>query len=420
MSLYGVMRTGVSGMNAQSSKLSTVADNIANSSTTGYKRASTEFSSMILDSGTENYNSGGVNTRVRHNVSEQGNLSYTTSVTDLAVSGNGFMIVTDGDGTPFLTRAGSFVPDGSGNLVNAAGFYLMGFKYADGDPAPVAGGLSGLQVVNVTQTELQAVASTEGEFSANLPAAADIVAAADLPSTNVGDRDLHGEELLPHLRLPRQRSHPRPLHDEDRRQSVGDRGLQQGGRRRDGRLPLRERSAGNGHARLRSDNGRPDAASPHRRSRSLFPAAPPSRSISGKMVQLSTDYRVLDASVNGNAPSPVDRIEIDPDGTLFAIYESGARVATYKIPLADVPSPDNLTARPGNVYAPTTESGAVQVGFSTSSGLGTLISGALEASTVDLASELTAMIESQRSYTANSKVFQTGSELLDVLVNMKR
>ena len=108
-----------------------------------------------------------------------------------------------------------------------------------------------------------------------------------------------------------------------------------------------------------------------------------------KTVQLSTDYRVLDASVNGNAPSPVDRIEIDTDGTLYAIYESGARVASYKIPLADVPSPDNMTARPGNVYAPTTESGAVQVGFSTSGGLGTLVSGALEASTVDLASELT-------------------------------
>ena len=69
---------------------------------------------------------------------------------------------------------------------------------------------------------------------------------------------------------------------------------------------------------------------------------------------MSSEARsTVDASVNGNAPSPVDRIEIDTDGTLFAIYESGARVARYKIPLADVPSPDNMTARPGNVYAPT-------------------------------------------------------------------
>ena len=51
MSLFGVMRTGVSGMSAQSNKLSTVSDNIANVNTTGYKRASTEFSSLILKSG---------------------------------------------------------------------------------------------------------------------------------------------------------------------------------------------------------------------------------------------------------------------------------------------------------------------------------------------------------------------------------
>ena len=110
MSLYGVMRTGVSGMNAQSSRLSTVADNIANASTNGYKRASTEFASMLINSGSGEYTSGGVNTRVRYNISEQGNLSYTTSVTDLGIAGNGFMIVTDGNGTPFLTRGGRVRP----------------------------------------------------------------------------------------------------------------------------------------------------------------------------------------------------------------------------------------------------------------------------------------------------------------------
>jgi flagellar basal body rod protein FlgG len=62
MSLYGMMRTGVSGMNAQANRLSTVADNIANSGTTGYKRSSTEFASLIIPSTTGNYTSGGVTT----------------------------------------------------------------------------------------------------------------------------------------------------------------------------------------------------------------------------------------------------------------------------------------------------------------------------------------------------------------------
>ena len=65
MSLYGMMRTGVSGMAAQSNRLSTTADNIANSSTNGYKRAKAEFSSLVLPSTPGMYNSGGVTTTPR-------------------------------------------------------------------------------------------------------------------------------------------------------------------------------------------------------------------------------------------------------------------------------------------------------------------------------------------------------------------
>ncbi len=419
MSLYGVMRTGVSGMNAQSNKLSTVADNIANSSTNGYKRASTEFASMILQSATDNYSSGGVNTRVRYSVSEQGNLTFTSSVTDLAVAGTGFMIVTDGDGTPFYTRAGSFVPDGDGNLVNAAGFYLMGFNYEDGEPAPAAGGVTGLSVVNVAQTELQALPSTEGRFAANLPSNADIVAAADLPSANAATAqytgkssfltyDYLGNEVILDIYLSKTAANAWEMAVYNQADAAAGGGFPYG-------------SAALAAETLSFDptTGGLTGGSPTTLSLTVPDGAPLEIDIS-EMIQLASDYRILNAWVDGNAPSAVDRIEIDSDGTLFAIYESGARVAKYKIPLADVPSPDNLTPRPGNVYSPGTASGAVQVGFSTSGGLGTLVSGALENSTVDLASELTSMIESQRSYTANSKVFQTGSELLDVLVNMKR
>ncbi|TGV75916.1 flagellar hook-basal body complex protein, partial [Mesorhizobium sp. M2D.F.Ca.ET.145.01.1.1] len=89
-------------------------------------------------------------------------------------------------------------------------------------------------------------------------------------------------------------------------------------------------------------------------------------------------------------------------------------------PLADVQSPDNLTAMPGNVYVQSADSGAVRIGFANEGKLGAVVSGALENSNVDIAEELTNIIAAQRSYTANSKVFQTGSDLMDVLVNLKR
>jgi flagellar hook protein FlgE len=136
--------------------------------------------------------------------------------------------------------------------------------------------------------------------------------------------------------------------------------------------------------------------------------------------QLATDYTVLSAAVDGNAPSAVDHVEIADDGFVYAVFGNGERIAAYRIPLANVPSPDNLEPLAGNVFALSSKSGDLQIGFAGSNGSGTIVSGALEQSTVDLASELTAMIESERNYTANSKVFQTGAELMDVLVNLKR
>src|SRR4051812_18476230 len=173
MSLYGVMRTGVSGMSAQSNKLSTVSDNIANVNTTGYKRASAEFSSLILKSGSGNYDSGAIETNVRYAITDAGHLQFTTSTTDLAVQGNGFLVVQDPSGTNFLTRAGSFVPDSQGNLVNAAGLQLMGYNIQNGPPAVTANGFNGLQGVNVNLMTLQALPSTLATVSANLdPSAA--------------------------------------------------------------------------------------------------------------------------------------------------------------------------------------------------------------------------------------------------------
>ena len=110
MSLYGIMRTSTSGMAAQAGRLATVADNIANVNTNGYKRASTEFSSLLIQSSpsSSDYTSGSVTTDIRHAISEQGGLQSTTSVTDLAVRGEGFFVVSDFSGRQ-LPHAGRVI-----------------------------------------------------------------------------------------------------------------------------------------------------------------------------------------------------------------------------------------------------------------------------------------------------------------------
>ncbi|ARO31283.1 flagellar hook FlgE-like domain-containing protein [Rhizobium sp. NXC14] len=136
--------------------------------------------------------------------------------------------------------------------------------------------------------------------------------------------------------------------------------------------------------------------------------------------QLAVGFSTVTAHVNGNGASAITGYDISDDGVVSLRYADGTFQPKYRIPLADVASPDNLTMINGNAFSANGASGVTVMGFANSGSFGSVKSGSLEASNVDLASELTEMIESQRSYTANSKVFQTGADLLDVLVNLKR
>jgi flagellar hook protein FlgE len=419
MGVTGLMRTSASGMAAQSNRLSAVADNIANVSTTGYKRAYAEFSSFIPPQATGEYTSGGVNTDLRKAVSEQGTFRFTTSTTDLAVNGDGMFLVSDANGQVFMTRAGSFVENGDGELINAAGFRLMGYSLENGQPPIVANGTAGLEAINIGNLALQAVPSTSGTFFANLPANAADVAPADLPSTNAATAEFTNKTSVvafANLGFPvtldvyTAKTGPNTWEISVYNQADAAPG---------GGFPYASGPLATDNLTFDATTGALDAGSPD----SITVPIPNGGNLVldlSESSQLNAAYTVLEAQVNGNAPSAVDRIDIDDDGVVFAVYEDGTRVATYQIPLGDVPSPDNLLALPGDVYQPSSDSGNLLIGFPNSGSFGIVQSSTLEQSTVDLASELTLMIEAERNFQVNSKVFQTGADLLDVIVNLKR
>lgn len=402
MSLYGTMRTGVSGMNAQSNRLSTVAENIANANTTGYKRASTEFSSMILPSGNGSYNSGGVQTEVRYSISQQGATTFTTSASDLAIDGGGFFIVEGANGQEYLTRAGSFVPDSEGNLVNASGFTLMGYEYEAGvDPTVVVNGFDGLTRVNLASDGLIAAGSTKGSMGANLPSGAPV---GDVSTTSLVVYDSQGNTRILDFNYEKTGANAWSVEVVDRTSSTVL-GTQTLNFNADGSL----------------------TATPATLTTSAMTALPGTgANLSAltidltKTTQLGYAFNADGGNIDGNAPSKVAGYQIDSDGIVYVKYENGKLDPRYRIALANVQSPDKLRPESGNVYSQGVDSGVIITGFAGSGDFGEILSGALESSNVDIAEELTAMIESQRNYTANSKVFQTGSELLEVLVNLKR
>lgn len=407
MSLYGTMRTGVSGMNAQANRLSTVADNIANASTTGYKKASTEFSSLILPSTGGAYNSGGVNTTVRYSISDQGTFSYTTSATDLAINGGGFFIVQGADGVEYLTRAGAFTVMDDGTLRNSAGFTLMGYEYSStADPTIVVNGYDGLSQINLNSGGLTATPSESGRLDVTLPASAahpytkstslvayDSLGASRKLDFNYATTGVDGEWALTVTYTD----------------------------------PATGTSSTLASETLEFDSKGQLITPTSITTTSLTFGADPNSAVLNPLdisiansTQLGDEFQVAKGDVNGSGPSDVTGYEISKDGVVSLKYANGDLVPKYRIAMANVQSPDMLKPLAGNVYSQSNDSGVIVMGYPGNSGYGTILSGALEDSNVDIAEELTSMIESQRNYTANSKVFQTGSELMEVLVNLKR
>lgn len=174
MSLYGALFTAVSGLKAQANKIGVISDNIANVNTVGYKSTSAQFETLVVNGGGVAYSPGGVLPNNRTNIDKQGLILATDAPTDISISGSGFFVVNgrqDGTETPLFTRAGSFRKDSLGNFVNAAGYYLQGWKLdRDGAIPRTSANLDSLTTVNIETATGVASATTAISVGANFDA----------------------------------------------------------------------------------------------------------------------------------------------------------------------------------------------------------------------------------------------------------
>ena len=407
------LNTAVSGMAAQQYWLQTISQNVANANTTGFKREQAEFESL-MDAGSLGSvpRGDGVMASNRTLAASQGAIVGSTSSTDLAISGQGMFIVQNGAGETYLTRAGSFVPNAAGDLVNAAGYTLLGSDLANGAVPAVGNSFAGLKPINVNVAGLSAVPTTSGEFTANLPADSTAVAAGSLPSTNSANAvytekttlvayDNLGEQKTFDVYLTNEGSNTWEAAVYDQSKAAGS-----------GGFPYSSGPIAVQQLTFSAANGTLSGGSPV--TFQVPGGQVTSLSLSG-CTQLAGAFAVSSASVNGNAAGKMTGVVVGADGTLSFSYSNGVTSPAWQVALASVPSPDNLTPVTGDVFSITAGSGSATLGVPGSGGLGTVDSDALESSTVDMATELTDMISAQSAYEANSKVFQTGSTLLDVL-----
>jgi flagellar hook protein FlgE len=411
-----ILNASVSGMQANSNWLSTISQNVANANTTGYKNQETDFSTMVDQVSNVASDGGGVTTSTRSLNALQGNIVSSQTSTNLAVQGGGYFVVSDSGGDIYLTRNGSFSPDASGNLVNSAGYYLMAENVLGGASSITpANSLSSLVKVNVVNAGQNAIPTTAGSITANLPSSAANIDPTALPSLNsANSKSTASTSLVVYDNLGAAHT-----------------------------INLYFAKTGTGSwevdaydsADAAAGGGFPYSSGPlatgtlaFNGTGSLTSGSPLSFTVPGgqtmsidlsNLTQLASSFNVSAATANGNAPASLSGVSIATDGTLSFNYTNGTSTAAYEIPLANVASPDNLSSVNGNAFLANSESGQIYLESVGSTSSAVIVSSSLESSTVDLATELTQMIEAQSAYEANSKVFQTGANILDVLNNLK-
>lgn len=429
--LYSSFNAGISGLNANSTRLSVISDNIANSGTAGYKRQSVSFQSMILSSGGAGaYMAGGVRSSTTRLIDERGALSSSSNPTDLAVSGRGFLPVTtnsQGNTPMMLATTGSFRPDSQGILRNEHGLVLLGWPAnPDGSVATYSRDTAGgLVPVQINRTQYNSDPTSQIQLRANLPSTATREGASGDPhDVTLEYFDSLGAAESLNMRFT-------PV-------------VPATGTSNEWSVTLTDSASGAvvGEYIFEFDDTPPNAGRLTSVTQPPAGAGAPYDPATGELAltigtqtislnigelnsgdaltQMASNFTPVSITKNGSPVQSLLSVQVDPDGMLRGIYDSGLVRAIAQIPLVDVPNPNGLISLDYQTYRVSEASGPMFLWDAGDGPTGDLMGFAREESATDIANELTNMIQTQRAYSSNAKVIQTVDEMLQETTNIKR
>jgi flagellar hook protein FlgE len=412
------MFTAVSSLNMHQNYLDVIADNLANSNTTGFKASrivfQDQFAQLMSPGSSPAGTQGGINpTQIGLGAQlgyvsplfTQGTLQSTGVNTDLAIQGDGFFIYNQGADMRF-SREGSLQVDASGYLVNnSTGLRIQGWSLQAGATTVNTNGPIGSIQIPLDKTKAQA--TTQATLAGNLDATTTFGAgstATPIPVT-MAVYDSLGTQHDVKFTFTRTGDH------------TWDYTYQNGAATPPtGTLTFDDKGQLTG--------GNPSATTPvtNFTITGANGAADTVFTIDmSKLTQLASASSVAETSQNGLAAGSVSDIYAAPNtGQVYLVYSNGLKEEIGQLALARFSNPSGLIRDGHNLFETGLNSGDPQIGAANTNGRGAIASGYLEASNVDMAQEFTNMIMAERGFQASSKVITTSDEILQELVNLKR
>jgi len=436
MTISSSLNAGVSGLASNASRLAAIADNIANSATVGYKRAFTQFHSMVLGESPGAYSAGGVRVSSGRLIDQAGSFATTRNSTDLAVRGRGFLPVTTnsamaGGSTQLpmmLASTGSFRTDSEGYLRTSSGHVLLGW------PADSNGAIpnnprdtpAGLRPVQIQANQYAAEATTRMTLGVNLPATETAAGSAGTPREisveyfdNMGMSQNIGVSYTPTVPIPPSTAATNEwtmvLTDSAQANAVIGEYVVTFDDTRDGGGTMSSVTMVSG-----------GAYNPTTGSFAVGVMGGPIQITIGGlgdlngMSQLSDSFAPTTITKDGYPVGNLTGVEVDAGGFVRAKYDTGITRVLYQVPLADVPNPNGLSALDNQTYSISNASGQFFLWDAGDGPTGDILGYSLEESATDVAAEMTNLIQTQRAYSSNAKVIQTVDEMLQETTNIKR
>jgi flagellar hook protein FlgE len=399
----------LSGLTAASSDLDVTANNVANADTIGFKESRAEFADVFA-AGAVNLNTSQVGEGVRLSTTAQqftqGNISTSGSNLDLAISGDGFFTVQDPSNGIVYTRNGQFSEDKNGNVVTATGQALQVY------PPTSTGGFNtgALTDLNLQTAQSTPLATTGGTVILNLPA---------------GTPPPTGGAFDPNNPATYNQSTSTTVYDSLGNSFPATFFFTQTAAPGVWNVNMTVNGVLNGTTNQLTFSNTGAVTAPVGGGLN-FPGFTPADGAAamnmtfnfGQTTQFGGGFGVTSIIQNGFATGQLSTVSIDPTGVVSAVYTNGRSTQLGQLALANFPDPQGLKQLGDTSWAETFASGTHISGTAGSAGFGSVQSGALEASNVDLTTQLVNMITAQRAFQANAQVITTANQLSQTVINI--